>query len=59
MLYLACNFVYLSVLTLPQIQTAPEDRVATAVVSVMFGAGGHQNSWPPPSWSPPSAAATA
>ncbi len=36
-LYLACNFVYLSVLTLPQIQTAPEDRVATAVVAVMFG----------------------
>ena len=37
-LYVACNFVYLSVLTLPQIQTAPEDRVATAVVAVMFGA---------------------
>ena len=36
-LYLACNFVYLSVLTFQQIQTAPEDRVATAVVSVMFG----------------------
>ena len=36
-LYVACNFVYLSVLTLPQIQTAPEDRVATAVVAVMFG----------------------
>ena len=36
-LYIACNFVYLSVLTFPQIQTAPEDRVATAVVSVMFG----------------------
>jgi basic amino acid/polyamine antiporter, APA family len=36
-LYLACNFIYLSVLTLPQIQTAPEDRVATAVVSAMFG----------------------
>jgi APA family basic amino acid/polyamine antiporter len=36
-LYIACNFIYLSVLTLPQIQTAPEDRVATAVVSVMFG----------------------
>jgi APA family basic amino acid/polyamine antiporter len=36
-LYIACNLVYLSVLTLPQIQTAPEDRVATAVVSVMFG----------------------
>ena len=37
LLYLGCNFIYLSVLTLPQIQTAPEDRVATAVVSVMFG----------------------
>ena len=37
LLYLACNLVYMSVLTLPQIQTAPEDRVATAVVSVMFG----------------------
>ena len=36
-LYISCNFIYLSVLTLPQIQTAPEDRVATAVVSVMFG----------------------
>jgi basic amino acid/polyamine antiporter, APA family len=36
-LYVACNFVYLSVLTLGQIQTAPEDRVATAVVAVMFG----------------------
>jgi APA family basic amino acid/polyamine antiporter len=36
-LYIACNFVYLSVLTFPQIQGAPEDRVATAVVSVMFG----------------------
>jgi APA family basic amino acid/polyamine antiporter len=36
-LYIACNFIYLSVLTLPQIQTAPEDRVATSVVSVMFG----------------------
>jgi APA family basic amino acid/polyamine antiporter len=36
-LYLACNFIYLSVLTLPQIQMAPEDRVATAVVSAMFG----------------------
>jgi APA family basic amino acid/polyamine antiporter len=36
-LYIACNFVYLSVLTLHQIQTVPEDRVATAVVQVMFG----------------------
>ena len=37
LLYLASNFVYLNVLTLQQIQTAPEDRVATAVTSVMFG----------------------
>jgi APA family basic amino acid/polyamine antiporter len=37
-LFIAVNFVYLSVLTMPQIQTAPEDRVATAVVTVMFGA---------------------
>src|SRR5262249_10116283 len=37
LIYIACNVVYLSVLTLGQIQTAPEDRVATAVVSVMFG----------------------
>jgi APA family basic amino acid/polyamine antiporter len=36
-LYIACNVVYLSVLSVGQIQTAPEDRVATAVVSVMFG----------------------
>jgi APA family basic amino acid/polyamine antiporter len=36
-LYMACNFICLSVLALPQIGTAPEDRVATAVVSVMFG----------------------
>jgi APA family basic amino acid/polyamine antiporter len=36
-IFVACNFVYLSVLTLQQIQTAPEDRVATAVVSAMFG----------------------
>ncbi len=37
LLYIACNFVYLSVLPFSAIQTAPEDRVATAVVSVMFG----------------------
>jgi APA family basic amino acid/polyamine antiporter len=36
-LYIACNLVYLSVLPFQQIQTVPEDRVATAVVSVMFG----------------------
>jgi APA family basic amino acid/polyamine antiporter len=37
LLYLACNFVYLNVLTLDAIKTAPEDRVATAAVSMMFG----------------------
>ncbi|HXJ39447.1 MAG TPA: amino acid permease, partial [Bryobacteraceae bacterium] len=37
LLYIGCNLVYLSVLTFPQIQTAPEDRVATAVVAVMSG----------------------
>ncbi len=37
LLYLACNFVYLNVLTLDQIKTAPEDRVATAAVAVVFG----------------------
>jgi APA family basic amino acid/polyamine antiporter len=37
LLYIACNFVYLSVLPLSAIQHAPEDRVATAVVSVIFG----------------------
>jgi basic amino acid/polyamine antiporter, APA family len=37
LLYIACNFVYLSVLPLGAIQNAPEDRVATAVVSQMLG----------------------
>ena len=37
LLYLACNFVYLNVLTLDAIKTAPEERVATAAASVMFG----------------------
>jgi APA family basic amino acid/polyamine antiporter len=36
-LYLACNFVYLIALPLEEIQTVPQDRVATAVVSQMFG----------------------
>ncbi|MGI8741667.1 MAG: APC family permease [Bryobacteraceae bacterium] len=36
-LYLACNFVYLSVLPLEAIQTAPEDRVATAVAAGILG----------------------
>jgi basic amino acid/polyamine antiporter, APA family len=37
LLYLACNFVYLSVLPLEAIQTAPEDRVATAVAAGILG----------------------
>jgi APA family basic amino acid/polyamine antiporter len=36
-LYIASNFVYLSVLPLDAIQSAPEDRVATAVAARMFG----------------------
>lgn len=41
-LYLLCNLVYLSALPLSAIQTAPEDRVATAVMAVMFG---HSATW--------------
>lgn len=36
-LYLACNLVYLYALPLESIQTAPQDRVATAVGQQMFG----------------------
>jgi APA family basic amino acid/polyamine antiporter len=36
-LYIATNFVYLNVLPLAAIQSAPEDRVATAAASVMLG----------------------
>ena len=36
MLYIACNFVYLSVLPLAAIQNAPQDRVATAVMQTAF-----------------------
>jgi APA family basic amino acid/polyamine antiporter len=36
-LYIACQFVYLNVLTLPEIQHAAEDRVATAAASRIFG----------------------
>ncbi len=36
-LYLAVNFVYLWVLPLEAIQTVPEDRVATAAASAIFG----------------------
>jgi APA family basic amino acid/polyamine antiporter len=41
-LYLACNFVYLSALPLGGIQNAPQDRVATAVASQIFGPVGVQ-----------------
>jgi APA family basic amino acid/polyamine antiporter len=37
LLYIASNFVYLNVLTLHQIQTADQDRVATAAAFRMFG----------------------
>jgi APA family basic amino acid/polyamine antiporter len=37
LLYVACNLVYLTVLPLEAIQTAPEDRVATAAASVSLG----------------------
>lgn len=36
-LYILANFAYLSTLSLIQIQTAPDDRVATATLNVMFG----------------------
>ncbi len=36
-LYISCNFVYLNVLTLSQIQHAPEDRVATAAAGAILG----------------------
>ena len=37
LLYLACNMVYLMALPLAAIQAAPEDRVATAVISMIMG----------------------
>jgi APA family basic amino acid/polyamine antiporter len=40
LLYVACNFVYLSVLPLTAIQTAPQDRVATAVMQTAFAGTG-------------------
>jgi APA family basic amino acid/polyamine antiporter len=40
LLYIACNFVYLSVLPMAQIQSAPQDRVATAVLQTAFGSVG-------------------
>jgi APA family basic amino acid/polyamine antiporter len=41
-LYVACNFVYLIALPLEEIQSAPQDRVATAVALQMFGPVGGQ-----------------
>jgi len=38
-LYLACNYVYLQVLPIHAIQSAPEDRVATAVAMGILGPG--------------------
>jgi APA family basic amino acid/polyamine antiporter len=37
LLYLACNFVYLSALPLAAIQSAPQDRVGTAVIERILG----------------------
>jgi len=37
LLYIACNFVYLCVLPMSAIQSAPQDRVATAVMQAAFG----------------------
>jgi len=39
-LYLLANVAYLSTLPLVQIQTAPDDRVATATLSAIFGSAG-------------------
>jgi basic amino acid/polyamine antiporter, APA family len=36
-LYVLANFAYLSTLTFSQIQTAPDDRVGTASLNVIFG----------------------
>jgi APA family basic amino acid/polyamine antiporter len=39
-LYLLVKFAYLSTLSFHQIQTAPEDRVATAMLAAVFGSRG-------------------
>src|ERR1700674_1911333 len=39
-LYILANVAYLSALPLHQIQTAPDDRVATATLAVIFGTSG-------------------
>jgi APA family basic amino acid/polyamine antiporter len=40
LLYLLANFAYLSVLTLPEIQNAPQDRVGTLALQHVFGNAG-------------------
>ncbi len=40
LLYILANFAYLATLSLTQIQTAPEDRVATLALNTIFGGGG-------------------
>jgi APA family basic amino acid/polyamine antiporter len=40
LLYIGCNFVYLSVLPMSAIASAPQDRVATAVLQAAFGSIG-------------------
>ena len=42
LLYIACNLVYLNVLPIEAIKTAPQDRVATLVVSQFMGSGAAQ-----------------
>jgi APA family basic amino acid/polyamine antiporter len=37
LLYIGCNFVYLSVLPMPELGHVPQDRVATAVMEAAFG----------------------
>ena len=40
LLYVLANVAYLSVLSMQEIRTAPDDRVATAALSAIFGGGG-------------------
>jgi APA family basic amino acid/polyamine antiporter len=40
LLYLLANFAYLAVLTLPEIQNAPQDRVGTLALQHVFGNAG-------------------
>jgi basic amino acid/polyamine antiporter, APA family len=39
-LYILANFAYLATLSLPEIQNAPQDRVGTAALEVIFGGVG-------------------